>query len=166
MCEGQRPGGSELPFIDENGAIVSASAQTVWDALARQFMGLKKPAFGAYVRVISGQPHRATGQPLDLNATVPGFRVDVSMPPERVELTGSHRFSRYRLVFALTKKGGETVLSARTYASFPGLLGFAYQGLVIRSGAHRMMTRRLLVSVRNRAERWEAGANQEGHQAR
>lgn len=150
---------TDLPFIDEHQVLVNASAQTVWGALASQFTGQSKPAFTTYLRVISAEPRRSSGTPLDLDAAVRGFRVTDSTPTERVALTGRHRFSRYRLVFDLTARDGKTVVRARTYASFPGLLGTAYQGLVIKSGAHRMMTRRLLGTVRSRAERWAAEAN-------
>jgi hypothetical protein len=112
-----------------------------------------------YVRVIAAEPRGLSGQPFDLDATVPGFRVTDSIPGQRVELTGRHRFARYRLVFDLTARDGKTVLVARTYARFPGWHGAAYQGLVIKSGAHRRITRRLLNNVRGRAERRAAEAD-------
>lgn len=150
---------TDLPFIDEHEVLVNACAQTVWGALASQFSGLGKSAFTAYLGVISAEPRGSSGKPLDVGATVPGFRVTDSIPAGRVALTGRHRFSRYRLVFDLTAHDGKTVVRARTYASFPGLLGTAYQGLVIKSGAHRIITRRLLGAVRSRAERSAAEAN-------
>lgn len=149
----------DLPFIDEHLVFVNAPAQLVWGALASQFAGLSTSAFTAYLRVISAEPRRSSGKPFDLDATVPGFRVTDSEPVERVELTGRHRFSRYRLVFELTPRDRKTVIQARTYASFPGFLGTAYKGLVIKSGAHRKMTWRLLGTVRRRAERSVAEAN-------
>jgi hypothetical protein len=66
-------------------------------------------------------------------------------------LTGEHRFSRYSLTFTLTRRSGATVLSARSHAQFPGLLGKAYRGLVITSQGHQVLVRRLLRSVRRRA---------------
>lgn len=150
---------ADLPFIDEHQVLVNASTQAVWDALASQFSGSSKPALTAYLRAISAEPRRSSGKPLDFDATVPGFRVTDSTPAERVALTGRHRFSRYQLVFDLTARDGQTVVRARTYASFPGFLGAAYQRLVIKSGAHGLVTRRLLGAVRSRAERSAADAN-------
>lgn len=141
-----------LPFVDEHQVVVNAPVQRVWDALESQFAGIAKSPFAAYARAISADPGSASGRPLDPGATVPGFEVICSVPPERIELAGRHRFSRYRLVFHLAPQDGKTLLRAQTYAVFPGVLGAAYEGLVIKSGAHRVMTRRLLAGVRRRAE--------------
>lgn len=147
----------DLPFIDQHEVVVRASPQAVWDALAGQFSRSGTSVFDVYLRLISAEPRRASGTPLDLDAAAPGFRVTESIPAQRVALTGRHRFSRYRLVFELDAQDGGTVLRARTYADFPGLLGAAYDAVVIKSGAHRKITRRLLDSVRVRAERRPAG---------
>lgn len=141
-----------LPFIDEHQVVVNAPIHTVWEALESRITGIAKSPLAAYVRAISADPGSVSGRPLDAGATVPGFRVVDSVPPERVELAGRHRFSRYRLVFDLTPQDGSTLLRAQTYAVFPGVLGAAYQGLVIKSGAHRVMTRYLLAGVCRRAE--------------
>ncbi|WP_157592243.1 hypothetical protein [Solirubrobacter soli] len=60
--------------------------------------------------------------------------------PGRLELRGRHRFARYALVFLID--GGR--VRAQTYAAFPGVEGRAYRALVIGSGAHRVVTKRLL----------------------
>ncbi len=64
-------------------------------------------------------------------------------------LTGRHRFSRYRLEFELGDlANGETVLSARTYAAFPGIAGQVYRALVIGSRAHVVAVQGILRSIR------------------
>jgi hypothetical protein len=58
------------------------------------------------------------------------------------------------LLFELDDTGRETTrLRARTYAEFPGTRGRAYRALVIGSGAHRLVTRRMLRDVAARAAR-------------
>ncbi len=47
--------------------------------------------------------------------------------------------------------GDASRVRARTYAAFPGVTGRAYRALVIGSGAHRIVTRRLLSRVASRA---------------
>jgi len=84
-----------------------------------------------------------------------GFGIASRVPPDRLELTGRHRFSTYRLVLTLQDGGGgagTTVVRATTYAAFPGPHGAAYRLLVIRSRLHVVATRRMLDSVRRRAE--------------
>jgi len=94
-----------------------------------------------------------SGEPAP-GATVPGFRVDRVVPGELLSLRGGHRFSQYRLDFALAPAGpGRSTLSARTWAEFPGIAGAAYRLLVIRSGAHVLITRRLLRTIAHRAGR-------------
>jgi hypothetical protein len=67
-------------------------------------------------------------------------------------LTGRHRFSRYALILTLAEQPDGTMLCARTQASFPGLHGSLYRALVIGSGAHRVLVRRLLRTIRRSAE--------------
>ena len=43
--------------------------------------------------------------------------------------------------------GGGSRLRARSWAEFPGLGGAVYRTLVIRSGGHRLIVRRLLRQV-------------------
>lgn len=150
---------ADLPSVDEHQVVVNAPPEAVWQALAGQFARPGKPGWNAYARAIRVEPHEPSGTMLDVGATVPGFRVTDSSPAAHVALTGRHRFSRYRLVFDLDANDDGTIVRARTYARFPGLTGRAYQTLVIKSGAHRRVTRRLLDAVRSRAESTAAGAS-------
>jgi hypothetical protein len=74
---------------------------------------------------------------------VPGFRVVEAEPGRRLVLGGRHRFSRYTLTFVIE----DGFLRAQTHAAFPGVLGRLYRAAVIGSGAHRVVTRRLLRQV-------------------
>jgi len=78
---------------------------------------------------------------------LPGFSVVASEPPSRLTLEGRHRFARYRLTLLLD----EDRLRAQTHAAFPGVAGRLYRAAVIGSGAHRVVTRRLLRKVVSRA---------------
>ncbi len=85
-------------------------------------------------------------------AQVPGFLVATSVPGRRLRLEGRHRFSEYALDFKLAAKHGGTQLSATTHAAFPGTLGMLYRRLIIGTRGHMLVVRRLLQSVRRRAE--------------
>ena len=126
-----------LPFVDEHTILISVPRARVWTALERHRL--------TAVRLTEG------GLPAKILGTSPpaGFEVAQSSPPERLILAGRHRFSRYRLVLTLTDTGhGETRLSARTYATFPGARGRVYRALVIGTRLHVLATRRILRSVR------------------
>ena len=140
---------SEPPFVDEHAIAVAAPPDAVWAALVHRLgrdMGGAEP----FALLLGCEPARGTP---DFSGgegeTLPGFRVLASEPGERLALGGRHRFSDYRLTFVLE----EGRLAARTHAAFPGLKGRAYRAAVIGSGAHRVITRRILSGVRRRAER-------------
>ena len=97
---------------------------------------------GPLVRVLGASPGERAGDwngDLD-GATLPGLRGGGGERPRRLELRGRHRFSSYALVF-LIEPGR---VRAQTYAEFPGVKGRVYRALVIGSGAHGVVTRRLL----------------------
>ncbi|MEV0848626.1 hypothetical protein AB0J21_22550 [Streptomyces sp. NPDC049954] len=143
----------DLPFVDEHSVLVKASAADVWRALARAYGGGSMPSVtGVYGHLVAAEPRRSAGEPLAAGSTLPGFAVAESVPERLVRFTGRHRYSRYALVFALAERPGGTLLSARTYARFPGLAGRAYGRLVIGSGAHAALLTRQLYAVRRRAE--------------
>ena len=88
--------------------------------------------------------------------TLAGFHVVRTEPPRELALDGRHRFSRYRLSFEIEPRGARTRLRAVTHAEFPGVRGRLYRALVVGSGGHRIMTRRVLKSIAWRAERGHA----------
>jgi hypothetical protein len=139
-------------FVDDRTADAAAPPEAVWAALGRYFQGWGAPA-AAYARAVGAEPWRRSGDPLVAGSTLPGFRVEEAVPGQLLRLVGRHRFSTYALTFTLADDADRTTLTAHTDARFPGLLGEAYRALVIRSGAHRTLTRRMLRSIARSAER-------------
>ena len=132
----------QLPFIDEHSQRIAASPAVVWAALSRVLRGMNGAS--RLARILGCDPLDGTpgfsGQP---GETVPGFRVVESEPGRRLALRGRHRFASYALTFVID--GAE--LRALTHAGFPGLQGKLYRAAVIGTGAHRIVTRRLLRQI-------------------
>jgi hypothetical protein len=107
--------------------------------------------------LLGAVPSRAVGDPLAVGSSIPGFTVVQSTRPERLVLTGRHRYAAYSLAFTVLDRGpgSGSRLIAASYAEFPGIVGWVYRALVIRSGAHEKVMRRLLrrlgADVRQRA---------------
>jgi hypothetical protein len=142
-----------LPVVDEHQVLVAAPVDVVWQVLGVIALDSRAGRVGA--SVLGASPRRAGAGPLTEGGTVPGFAAREAVPGERLVLGGRHRFSDYALTLTLTAQPVGTLLSARTNASFPGPHGRAYRALVISSGAHRVMVRRMLAGVRHAAEaRW------------
>jgi hypothetical protein len=144
-----------LPYIDERSRSIGAPRERTWAALIATGAELGVVAPAQVARLARLEPGGATGdwsgEPA-AGATRPGFAVEEVHAPSRLALAGSHRFSRYSLIFELDESGsGGTLLRARTRAAFPGALGRAYRALVIASGAHRIVVGRLLRKVEMRA---------------
>ena len=144
-----------LPFLDEHEVVIAADVSATWDALVQTVDSSfsTRPA-AAYARLVGGEPATASGpRPLAFGSTMPGFRVSSAVPGEELGLTGSHGFSTYALTFRVERQGDDcSRLRGESRALFPGLVGGLYRALVVRSGAHAILTRRLLSTVRHRAE--------------
>ena len=134
-----------LPFVDEHGTRIAAPRELVWTALRRYVdSSLVEP---------SGDSSRDDSSHLlgRLLGTEPrsGFAVAREVPNRHLGLAGRHRFARYLLVFEVADTdGGQTLLTARTYAAFPGPRGRIYRALVIGSRGHVVAVKRMLRSVR------------------
>ncbi len=130
----------QLPHVDEHAVATKATPEVAWESVLRT---LRRTMGGAprFARLLgsdpSGQSDHFDGH---VGQTVPGFRVVDAEPGRRITLEGRHRFARYRLTIHVD---GDRV-RARTDAAFPGLLGRLYRAAVIGSGAHRVITRRML----------------------
>ncbi|MFG1669240.1 hypothetical protein [Streptomyces sp. Y7] len=111
-----------LPFVDEHTTTVEATTDAVWHQLGAMMNGSR------------------------------GFRVAVSIPGEELAYVGHHPFSTYALLFHLNETDrGHTRLRAETRARFPGRAGAVYRRLVIGTGAHALIVRRMLRKVRANA---------------
>jgi hypothetical protein len=115
-----------LPYIDEYDISVPADREDTWAAV---------------LRVMCRDPEDPATAPI-------GFTLDVAERPSRYAIKGRHPFAVYRLVFELDEDGPHrTRLRAQTWADFPGVRGTAYRALVIGSGGHRIMVRRMLRQI-------------------
>jgi hypothetical protein len=143
-----------LPYIDEHSISIGATREQVWRALLPTVGSTFRVGGGPIARVLRLTPAGARGEWLQLvrrDDTLPGFAVTEVHPSHRLELQGRHRFSRYALIFELDQAGAERcILRARTWAEFPGLTGRVYRALVIGSGGHRVVVKRLLRDIASR----------------
>ncbi|MFJ9122281.1 hypothetical protein ACIRJO_43110 [Streptomyces sp. NPDC102394] len=145
----------ELPRIDEHATVVAAGDGAVWHALGESLeRSFGRPRSARYARLVGVADRTASGpRPLARGSAFPGFRVADAVPGRELVLVGRHHFSTYALVFRLEAAGsGRTRLRAETRARFPGPGGALYRLLVIGTGAHALLTGRLLATVRRRAE--------------
>jgi hypothetical protein len=127
----------DLPYVDEHAIPIEEPPGLVWTALRR---------YAAASIGMSGSNPLAW-----LLGTVPrpGFELAEAVPAGRLTLTGRLRFSRYALVFELhSTDNGSTVLSAKTYAVFPGPHGRMYRALVVGTRAHALATSHMLRAIR------------------
>jgi hypothetical protein len=147
-----------LPEVDEHIRQMHAPAQRGWAALISTLRELSPTMLPAPLAALWGLQHPTrvgdwTTQ-IAVGDTIPGFAVAQSEAPRLLTLRGSHRFSSYELRFDLdASRPGCVEIHARTSAAFPGLRGQFYRALVIGSGGHRFVVRRLLAAVARRAER-------------
>jgi hypothetical protein len=81
-----------------------------------------------------------------------GFAVVEEIAPRHLALRGRHRFARYELSFDVDPCTDGIMLSAHTLAVFPGIAGRAYRALVIGSGGHGILVRRILKRIAKSAE--------------
>ena len=145
---------AELPFVDVHEVPVRAPREVVWGALIGA-LGDELGRHSAFARVLGCDPAtRSRDFAGEVGQTIPGFRVAQSEPGHRLALTGRHRFSRYRLTFVIT----DGALRAETHAAFPGVHGRFYRAAVISSGAHVLLTRRMLRGIAAHAQRLGAPA--------
>jgi hypothetical protein len=145
----------QLPYVDEHVLAIPAPRERVWEALLSMLRATLGSTTPTPVRMLLNlTPTESRGDwrgPLDLDDALPGFAISEISPHERLALSGRHRFSSYALVFDIDATDGEhSTLRAQTWAEFPGLTGRAYRALVIGSGAHKLLVRRMLRDVARR----------------
>jgi hypothetical protein len=127
----------ELPFVDEHQIRVAAPRGHVWTELRRYVdSSLGFAESNPLARLLGTEPRT-------------GFELTRAVPDQHVSMTGRHRVSRYLLVFELADLAdGQTLVTGRTYAEFPGPLGRIYRALVIGTGAHVVAMKHMLESIR------------------
>ncbi|MEV6278792.1 hypothetical protein [Nocardia sp. NPDC051832] len=112
-----------LPYIDEHFTVVDANRERAWKAV---------------LKVICKDPY-------DLSTVPGGFELEAAEEPVRLALKGRHWFSTYQLIFLLDEEGpSRTRVRAESWAEFPALSGKIYRALVIGSGGHKLVMRRLM----------------------
>lgn len=141
-----------LPYIDEHRIRVGAAPEDGWAALLSVLRTQLDGARGVPVKRLLGlTPAERRGDwsgTLHVGDSLPGFSVVEIHEPLRLALRGQHRFSRYALVFELDSTGvADCTLRAQSWATFPGLAGRAYRAMVIGTGGHRVVVRRLLRTI-------------------
>jgi hypothetical protein len=149
------PQGAVLPYVDEHTTVVAASAADVWAALLEALeRAFSRARAARYARLVGCAVDTASGpRPLAAGSSIPGFTVVAAEPRSRLVLAGRHRFSTYELTFRIDHLGARrTRLSAESRAEFPRVAGRGYRLLVVGTGAHAVLMRRLLSGVRHAAE--------------
>lgn len=133
----------DLPFVDAYSRSVAATPAHTWEALEhhveRMTTSTRGVLHGVLFRVLGTEPRS-------------GFEVVETEPLREVVLGGRHRFSTYRLVFRVEPDNDGALLSALTYAEFPGLRGRAYRTALMVSTGHRRAAQKILAGVARRAE--------------
>jgi Polyketide cyclase / dehydrase and lipid transport len=137
----------ELPHIDEHAVAIAAAPERVCEAVLETFRGSGSMA-GLLARVLGADPGGRAGPD-----AVPGFAVTDLDRPHRVVLRGRHRFSEYAIVVRVEPDGEGSRCTLESRGAFPGPHGAVYRLLVVGTGAHVVAVRRLLASIRRRAER-------------
>lgn len=149
----------ELPSIDEHSIEIDAPAEAAWAALFPTLSRtLDNRTSRRVCRALDCRDQIAEGDLHHPGGTLPGFVVARAVAPVMLALMGEHRFSNYALVIRIDLLPGQRCrVRAETRAHFPGAKGRAYKLLVIGTRGHVLVVRRLLRSVRKRAEKRAAG---------
>ncbi|MCU1351400.1 MAG: hypothetical protein JWM05_609 [Acidimicrobiales bacterium] len=153
-----------LPYLDEHDAEIAADVDVVWAVLIEAIdRGFSRPGAASYARAVGCVHRSASGpRPLTEGSTVPGFLVVSAVPGSELMLQGRHRFSSYALSFRLDAVApGRSRLRAESRATFPGFAGRVYRLLVVGSGGHVVVMRRLLADLKRRSEVAATGRTQD-----
>lgn len=124
-----------LPLLDKHSATLQASQSAVWQTVGQYGFGLAQSDHPLLGRILGTEPRS-------------GFELAETVEGERLELTGRHRFARYRLVFELDAQASNaTKLTIFSFAAFPGIRGRLYRGLLLCTRGHVLAVRRMLRTI-------------------
>lgn len=144
---------TDLPRLDVHGFRTAASPEKVVAALAPTLLNAFGTRRARLLAKILKCRERVPSRPfaLDSGAELAGFRIE-SVDEACVVMSGEHRFARYELIFECGRMSGITSVNAETRARFLGVKGFIYKLLVVGTGAHRRVVKRILRGLKKRAE--------------
>lgn len=144
-----------LPPIDEHQIEVDAPAEVTWAALFPTLEHSFDTRFGRrYSAKVGARETDCHGDLHHPGGTVPGFVVSRSIAPVMLALLGEHRFSKYAVVFRIDLLPGQrSRLRVETRAQFTGKKGRLYRVGVLGTRGHVLVVRRMLRSIKRRAER-------------
>lgn len=144
-----------LPFVDACSVDIEAPPRMVWAALLASVPGARPGLLvRAWAVAWKADPAESNGLASHvLGAERPGFTVAEVVPPATYALAGRHRFARYQVVFRVAQRGGgQSRLTAETFASFPGSGGRLYRMLLITTKSHALTMWIIVRLLRRRAE--------------
>lgn len=145
----------KLPPIDEHEIEVDAPAEATWAALFPTLEDSFDTKFSRrYSQKVGARETDCHGDLHHPGGTVPGFVVSRSIAPVMLALLGEHKFSKYAVVFRIDLLPGQrSRLRVETRAQFTGAKGRFYRIGVLGTRGHVLVVRRLLRSIKRRAER-------------
>lgn len=145
----------KLPPIDEHEIEVDAPAEATFAALFPTLESALGTKFAQnYCERVDAMETEAHGDLHHPGGTLPGFTVTRAIAPVMLALAGKHRFAQYAVVFRIDLLPGQrSRVRLETRAEFHGRKGGLYRIGVLGTRGHVLVVRRMLRSVKRRAER-------------
>lgn len=144
----------QLPPIDEHSIEVEASAEAAFAALFPALESALGNRFAqGYCERVEALETETRGDLHHPGGTLPGFTVTRAIAPVMLALAGKHRFAQYAVVFRVDLLPGQrSRVRLETRAQFTGRKGGFYRIGVLGTRGHVLFVRRILRSIKRRAE--------------